>query len=501
MSWKVSSFLVGLVITTTGAWAQPAKTDPIATAKKPRLPASHLVNAAEVRKRLGLSPEYDGVAGVESLKVAVLDIGFDGVGTGRPYLPENAELIEHYDPEFVRQHGLGDPKFTKGFEPLNRHGRVMAQIVWAVTGSLPGGPKFYLLNANGPTMLRRAVRFAIDHKVDLILFSNSFEGGGNGDGRGPIDRIVADALAADILWINAAGNYGRRVYNGPVRLLPDGYLRLRTGSDVAALRFRSRVDENTVSITLTWDDYREEEDAGTDKDLDLFVEDGAGRRIGSSEKVQISGNQPAAANESRNPRERVILTNLPANTELASDPEYTYRIRVRAKRGAFTGLDRIRILATATRDSYFPLNGDTPREAFEFLDASGEGELFPPADHPLVLTVGDSDPSSSIGPTADRRVKPDVILEDSRAFLSDGEVTAGSSDAAAYVAGAVVVLKAVAPSLRPGDLLRIAQQGPAVKWTTLHRQPSASAAAFSPGFCYWQTPSRSRLTAALLGIP
>ena len=54
-----------------------------------------------------------------------------------------------------------------------------------VTGQSPRGPQFYLLNANGPTMLRRAVRFAIDRKVDVILFSNTFDGGGNGDGRGP----------------------------------------------------------------------------------------------------------------------------------------------------------------------------------------------------------------------------------------------------------------------------------------------------------------------------
>src|SRR5947209_7374915 len=88
---------------------------------------------------------------------------------------------------------------TLGLEPLarlSRHGLAMAQVVWAVTGFHPGGPKFYLLNANGPTMLRRAVRYAIEQKVDIVLFSDVFEGGGNGDGRGPINRAVADALAA-----------------------------------------------------------------------------------------------------------------------------------------------------------------------------------------------------------------------------------------------------------------------------------------------------------------
>src|SRR5262249_54710769 len=155
-----------------------------------------------------------------------------------------------------------------------------------------------------------------------------------------------------ILWINAAGNYGSHVYNGPVRVLRDGYLRLRDGSDVAALRFRNRLDENTITVTLTWNDYREEEDAGTDKDLDLLIEDWAGRRVGAGEKVQAAGARDPARDESRTPRERVVLAAPPAGPELATDPEYTYRIRVRAKKGKFTADDRIRILLTASHDVY-----------------------------------------------------------------------------------------------------------------------------------------------------
>ncbi len=416
------------------------------------------------------------------MKVAVLDYGFEGVGQGRRYLPDDTVLVEHYEPNFVRHFDLGDPEFRKPLEPLNRHGRVMAQIVWAVTGAHPEGPKFFLLNANGPTMLRRAVRYAIEQRVDVILFCGSFEGGGNGDGRGPIDRIVADAVAADILWINAAGNYGRHVYNGPVRLMRDGYLRLRDGADVAALRFVNRLDENTVTVTLTWNDYREEEDAGTNKDLDLYIEDWAGRRVGVGDKTQVSGDRITGPNESRNPRERVVLTNLAASPEIASDPDYTYRIRIKAKRGVFAASDRVRILLTAAREVYLPASGDRPRAAVEFLDATGEGEVYPPADHPLVLTVGDTDPSSSVGPTADRRIKPDAVLEDSRAFFTDGDISAGSSNAAAYVAGVrVTVLKAAEPGLRPRHLLWLAQQGDTLSQSAAHTRTPPPPTPRSPG--------------------
>jgi hypothetical protein len=328
----------------------------------------------------------------------------------------------------------------------------MAQIVWAATGFHAQGPQFYLLNANGPTMLRRAVRYAIEAKVDIILFSGDFEGGGNGDGRGPINQIVADALAANIIWINAAGNYGSRVYNGAVRIDPDGYLRFRGGEDGTALHFRNRLDENTVTVTLTWNDYQETEDAGTNKDLDLFVEDWQGRVIGASTKRQVSGKTLAGPDDSRNPRERVVLTDLAAN------PDFNYRIRIRSKSNNFTQADRIRVLVTSARESYMnPANGQ-PEEAVKFFEANKQGEIYPPADNPLVLTVGDASGSSSVGPTMDNRLKPDVIVPDSRAFFSDGEVTQGASNAAAYMASVVAVLKAAEPQLNIRHLLRLARE-------------------------------------------
>ena len=520
MRWRVRCWLALFATLPTVARAQTVPPKPESS-----VAASRLADGRAVRERLGLLPNYANVKGVESLKIAVLDYGFEGMEGARQYLPVGSVVVEHYDPEFVKKFGLGDPEYRKPFDPTNRHGRAMAQIVWAVTGSNPGGPKFFLLNANGPTMLRRAVRYAIEQKVDIILFSGSFEGGGNGDGRGPINRVVADATAADILWINAAGNYGHRVFNGPVRLLPDGYLRLRKGSDVAALRFRNRVDENTVTVTLTWDDYQAVEDAGTRKDLDLYVEDWAGRRVGASEKGQVGGEKEPGPEESRNPRERIILENLPANPDLPALPDYCYRIRVRAKTGHFAATDRLRILVSAAKEYYLAPGRETTTEAIEFVDASGEGEIYPPADNPLVLTVGDESPGSAVGPTADRRVKPDTILADSRAFFSDGDVSAGSSNAAAYVAGVVAVMKAVEPNLRIRHVLRLAGQGAIVPTVakpavgdgiarigpdgriTMVRPASASttfraAVVVSPprpspasrlGLSSWKTPSRARL--------
>jgi hypothetical protein len=451
--------------------------------------------SADVRTELGLA-EYQNVGDVGRLKVAVLDYGFDGFDPARRVLPANSVVVEHYDPEFVRRNELGDPAFRKAFAPGNKHGRAMAQIVWAVTGRKPEGPQFYLLNANGPTMLQRAVRYAIEQKVDVILFSNTFDGGGNGDGRGPINRIVQEATGAGIIWVNAAGNQGRHVYHGRVELLKTGYLHLGPERDGSALRFRNRLDDNTITVTLTWNDYQDTEDAGTTKDLDLFVEDWQGNVIASSELRQVAGDRKAGEGETRNPRERVVLPGL------AADREHDYRIRVRQRGGLFTIDDRIRVLITATRDGKGPdPKTGNPVDAVQFLDASDGGEIYPPADNPLVLTVGDEGPESSVGPTFDHRLKPDVILRQSEVAFTDGEVSAGASNAAAYFTGVVLLLKAAEPRLETRHLLELARR-PQPRTTTAYRGATAIPALrttreYITQTRLWHTPTRRELAEAV----
>jgi Resolvase, N terminal domain len=124
-----------LVVRLSGPAApgQVGETPPVARAS-----AARLAYAAQVRKRLGLVPEYENVRGVESLKIAVLDYGFAGLDSGRRYLPEGAIVVEHYDPDFVRRFKVGDPDYRKPLDPANAHCRIMAQIVWAVAGGAVG---------------------------------------------------------------------------------------------------------------------------------------------------------------------------------------------------------------------------------------------------------------------------------------------------------------------------------------------------------------------------
>jgi hypothetical protein len=301
------------------------------------------------------------------------------------------------------------------------------------------------MNANGPTMFRRAVRMAIELKADVILFGGTFEGAGNYDGRGPIDAVVDEAVAAGIIWVNAAGNTGGAVFNGPADVGPGGYVRFGAAG-LTALRLKGRLDENELTLTLTWNDYRDAEDAGTEKDLDLIVEDWQGRVVGESKLKQVGPGRAAGGGETKNPRERLTLTDLGAT---ATGKEY--RVRVKANTANFGPRDRLRILLTPHRP---PVADDSGRlePSAELLDATRGGEIYPPADHAGVLTVGDASPASAVGPTADGRVKPDVIVSESLVRFTSGEETAGASNAAAYFAGVVAVMLAAEPRLTAGEI-------------------------------------------------
>jgi hypothetical protein len=465
--------------------------------------AARLADVSEVRRRLGVLPEYQHVD-ASRLKIAVLDFGFEGLQEKRAYLPASAELVEHYDPAFVRRHQLGDPEFRRPFVPGNSHGRQMAQIVWAVTGHRPEGPKFFLLNANGPTMFRRAVRYAIEQRVDVVLFCGVFEGGGNGDGRGFINRVVSEATDAGIIWINAAGNFGRRTFEGPLQVAPGGEVRFPGAANPTMLRFRNRLDENTVTVTPTWNDYRDQEDAGTDKDLDLYVYQTTGRLVAASELRQVN-NRPAGEQESRNPRERLVLRDLPAD-------EYWIKVRTKTPT-AFGPADKLRVLITAERpEAAHPKTGQ-PLEAVPFYDANRKGEIYPPADHPLVVTVGDTANASSFGSTLDHRRKPDVILAETRATFTNGLTTVGASNAAAYFAGIVLVLKAADERLTARHLLAWvhATANSTVRTTArpevtragnlVIRPAPGSSGGTTPAALQvnWRTPSRQELAQRLKG--
>ncbi len=358
---------------------------------------AELLNVSETRRQLGLDiyPLYNDLSQV---KIAVLDNGFTGFKADGKVLPRNSELIAGPKNDFMQTvHGLG-----------------MAQIVWELSGKQELGPKFYLINSNGFTNLKAAIDFVIQNKIQIVLYSQVWPFGSNFDGKGLIDNEVTRATQAGVIWVNAAGNHRNKVFSQKV-------LSAESRKD---LRFVNTKDENTVTVTLSWSDFGDNENYSTNKDLDLQIVDSEGNVVGSSELIQ-RGEAPtegAGSKLSSFPRESILLKNLDRGE---------YRIRIRRQSDNFTAQDRLKILLVAEKS-----------ESVNFKDRTPGEEILAPADHAEVLTVGDLSPISSLGPTADGRDKPEILLEAANADFSNGNQYGGSSTAAAFFAAVVVSMKA-----------------------------------------------------------
>ncbi len=378
---------------------------------------------------------------ISQIKIAIIDNGFLGYQKGSGQLPDSTVLVQEYDPDFIKKYNLGNPAYKENMAQTE-HGLQMAEIAWALSGGKSEGPQFYLLNANGITNFRRAVRYAIEQQVDIILYSQNRECCGNFDGGGFINKIVNEATRSGILWVNAAGNYGGRVFNSNISMDEEGLIYFGGRS---RLRIKSHVDDNPAQIILNYTASWDSETQGTDKDIDMFLYDPKGNQVAKSTLKQVTEKEKLGEGETFLARERI-------NSTFERNEEY-YTLELRAKTGAFTGNDRLRIVVLPQREPIQMGENKKPVDAVELVDATPGYEVMVPADNPTVITIGDINSYSAAGPTIDGREKPEFLMENSEASFSNGSVSAGTSNAAAMFAGILAVLKANRPGITKVDLL------------------------------------------------
>lgn len=404
----------------------------------------------------------------KNLKIAVLDNGFAGVGkggenpAGKRFLPKNTEVIEDYPG--VRK----DP-----LDYRDPHGLHMAHIIWALTNYYEDdkgvGPKFRLYNSRGHEQFRAAVDNLITWKADIVLFSQNWETMGNFDGTGFIDDAVQEAVDEGVIWINAAGNYGGMVYNGPVKVAEseDKKSKLVKFGDNWFLRFKNNVDENDVQIILSWNSFHPgSEPIGTDKDLNLalYQESEPGKytdtgAIYRSEKKQVT-RSPKDDSETIHAREKI-------SARLSAGGDKRFLIAVTVKGGSFDpNRDRLRVTIKSDKAAFTDRATGKRKDSVEFLDATDDGEIMVPADG-AGLTVGDISEKSAKGPTRDGRGKPDVLMRHNSVTFTDKKTFFGTSYAAALLAGVVTNLKAAAPGLRQHHILKFRTGLPADFWKDL----------------------------------
>ena len=297
------------------------------------------------------------------------------------------------------------------------HGTAVASVV---TDTAPDASLHLAAvgDSTTPAEYRDAVAWLRASGADVIVDAGSYFGQ-PGDGGGEI-AAVATAASRDVVFVAAAGNYGRRHWRGthdPTR-------------EVARVRFAPGETANyleggapfggAVSATLRWDDWNA---SGNRTDYDLLLL----RRQPGPDPVVASGSPVGDG---------------PVEHLAARVPRGRYYLSIRAPEGADgTGADTLDVFAS---------RGLTHRSRGSSLTAPGTA--------PGVLTVGALSGNdtvaafSSRGPVAGTdRLGVDLVAPDDVA-LPGTSPEVGSSYAAPYVAGTTALLVDAHPSLGPREI-------------------------------------------------
>ncbi len=362
---------------------------------KPVISEGVKVIGAEVWQQAG----YTG----QSVKIGVLDQGFDGyrdlLGRDLPFSTQVKSFVPGIEADATG----------------TNHGAAVAEIIHDVA---PDAQLYLAYYDGGDVSMGNAVEWLLAQGVQII----SHSAGGLAapmDGTGRDDELVQRAAQAGVLWINSAGNNALQHYRGAYTDSDDDQVH-EFAPDKTLLGFRAAPNQ-TTQIVLTWNDWQ----PGGDQDLDLFLLDRAGNTLASSRNSR-DGKRP--------PVEQIAYQ---------FDDADTYFL-------AIHGVNVTRPLSLSLFVHETPL--------LELADPISS--LATPGDAVEALTVGavnwhnlQLEPFSSRGPTADGRVKPDLVGPDGVSNVTyPATGFFGTSAAAPHIAGAAALVWSAYPAAPAADI-------------------------------------------------
>jgi len=349
-------------------------------------------------------------------KVAVIDLGFRGWRDSR----RNGDLPASTVAVDFCSGGLDGPIAVN-------HGTAVAEIV----AEMAPAASIYLICVQTVAALGQAKDYARAQGIHIVNHSASWFNVGRGDDTGGLDTptgIVADARAAGILWVNAAGNRAQQHWSGTFSDLDaDSWTEFAPGDEGNTILLGAN---QQTCVALRWDSW-----PVTALDYDLYLTRANGTTAASSTSEQ-SGSQP--------PTELICHVNTTGVAQLYS-----------------IGIRRHNAPDPSPRFDLFVYPG--PNLEYQV----GEGSVTEPGSSSFALAVGavcwktsGLEAFSSRGPTIDGRMKPDLTAPDWVSSFSYGPFSgcgaetgfAGTSAAAPHVAAAAALVKGANPSFGPNEL-------------------------------------------------
>jgi subtilisin family serine protease len=212
------------------------------------------------------------------IKIGVIDLGFIGY-TG---------LLGTDLPAAVTVRNFVDGESDAQADGTTEHGTACAEVIYDIAPD----SEIYLAKIYTELDLAEAVDWLITQEVDIISTSIGIYNATPGDGTGYLADLVAQARAADILWVTAAGNdresHWGGVYNNTDT---DSFHEFADGDDVNCFSFDGQTCAflflGEVNIFVRWSDW---EDVDQDYDVHLVRWDGAKWvTVASSTDVQNGG--------------------------------------------------------------------------------------------------------------------------------------------------------------------------------------------------------------------
>ena len=312
------------------------------------------------------------------------------------------------------------------------HGRAVAEALLDIAPDV----SLYIADPDSPGDLADAANWMADQGVQVINFSASLPWDGPGDGTSPDSdsplNTVDAAIERDIVWVNAAGNEGQSAWFGSFRDLNDDGFHEFNGT-VRGQFNCFQAQSETVELQLRWQGPWGSSPRSL-PDLDLYL-----HRVDERGHIDLS---PVVAMSSDD--ERPIET---LKQEANAGDRFCARIR-RGDSLRIPDPDWIQLIALTSEEFDIRVLG---------------GSIGNPAEsrNPGLLAVGAAhwrfkdtiEEYSSLGPTPDGRIKPDIVgVDQADSTYPEDQPFQGTSQASPHVAGLAALVRQANPNFSPEEV-------------------------------------------------